>query len=422
MEFQKINTMMTTAASVIILLLSASCAKDPEFIHPAENTVNTNTPDTRVESQETRRVLLLYSCGFSNISSSLKDDIEELTQGYVPEEGRDEDVLLVYSHQCKINYNYNIYTEPVLFRAFCRHGEIIRDTVKTWPKGTVSADSRHFKEVLEYVRDEFKASEYDMVFSSHATGWLPLEREDETLHTTAMPGGPQKVIGATVLGSTQYWMDINNFANAIPDDMNLNCIMMDCCLAGCVEVAYELKDKCKFLVFSPTEILLNGFDYKNLFGHLFPDGPTDPIAVAKDYFAQYYPNSYATISVADCSKMEELAECCRKIISNHAGAIRSLKKDGVQQYWTLYEHRFLYDLRDIFLHAGVSESELNELDNSLSKCILYEDATARFHGEGGGFAVKTHCGLSCYLPSTGTSNTDKKYRELSWNKVTGLIE
>ena len=51
-------------------------------------------------------------------------------------------------------------------------------------------------------------------------------------------------------------IEIADLPGAIP--MHLDFIIMDACLMGCVEVAYELRDKCDILIFSPTEILSSG--------------------------------------------------------------------------------------------------------------------------------------------------------------------
>ena len=38
------------------------------------------------------------------------------------------------------------------------------------------------------------------------------------------------------------------------------------------------------------------------------------------------------------------------------------------------------------------------------------------------FEIKTFSGFSMYLPCNGTSELDKYYRTLEWNKATGLVE
>ena len=62
-------------------------------------------------------------------------------------------------------------------------------------------------------------------------------------------------------------MEITELAAALPH--NYEFILFDCCLMGGIEVAYEFKDKCEYMLFSPTEILADGFPYEKMFDPIF---------------------------------------------------------------------------------------------------------------------------------------------------------
>ena len=53
----------------------------------------------RTDAPRSRKVLLLYSAGLMDISSYLKEDIQDLEGGYVPRKMESADVLLVFSRQ-----------------------------------------------------------------------------------------------------------------------------------------------------------------------------------------------------------------------------------------------------------------------------------------------------------------------------------
>ena len=76
-----------------------SCAGDiwydSDFMH-SSNDVSSDGP--RIPVGEHRNVLLMYAAGYNSLSVFLKDDIADLEKGDVPGEGRNDDVLLVYSH------------------------------------------------------------------------------------------------------------------------------------------------------------------------------------------------------------------------------------------------------------------------------------------------------------------------------------
>lgn len=428
-----------------LLLLAFACSKDPDFFHPVPGSGVSNTPPSRKPDNEMRRVLLLYSCGFNSLSSSLREDIEELLSGTLPGDGREEDVILVFGHH--VTQSYSVPSEPVLLRIFQKEGEAVRDTLRTWPAGTVSASSSTLAEVLGQVRRDFPAREYDLIFSSHATGWLPVSYygsrnggydfvptsvsgEPLTKNTpepVAMGRPLTRTIGETLTGSsgnyTVYNIELANFADAIP--MKLNTIIFDCCLMGGVEVVSALKDKCNYIVFSPAEVLSDGMDYTCLFEHFYGSFKSDPVRVAEDYFALYENktgvNRSATVSVVDCSRVRALEQCAASIMESCGDAFRALNGRGVQQYYR-YSYSYFFDLRDAFDKAGAGAEALESLDRALDDCVIYKNATENFLVGYGGFSIDSYSGLSCYLPgAVSDSKLDLAYASTAWNRAVGVI-
>lgn len=439
-------------AAVAILSL-ASCSKDSlhgdGFSHeygPSREPVN------RVETHEQRNVLLLYSAGHNSISSYLTEDIEDLQQGWIPGDSRNENILLVYSHQVK-DKTYAKPSSPTLTRlSKDAQGNIIRDTLKVYPGDTRSATAGQLHEVLSYVQDRFPANGYGMIFSSHATGYLPegyySKPEDyvftggkgmmyragkrvfeatpipyhEPEHDPSLPA--VKSIGQDLIKtsgtSMSYEIELGDFAEAIP--MKLDYILFDACLMGGVEVAYELRGKCRYVGFSQAEVLAEGFDYKAIASHLIGSDTPDPKAVCEDYFLQYDIQSgiyrSATISMADCSQMEPLAETCRELFEKYRDQIARLKPNTIQQYYR-FDYHWFYDLTDIVAKAGATAEELEDLQDALNKCIVYKASTPEFMGS---FRIDTFSGFSMYLPCNGSRELDKYYKTLEWNKATGLVE
>ena len=396
---------------------------------------------------DTRKVLLLYSAGFNSLSSFLKEDIEELCTGWVPRKRRADDVILIYSHLPASRGQYSTATSPVLFRLYSESdGTTVRDTIAVYDPGTVSASAEQLHDVLTYVRDNFPAKSYGLLFSSHASGYLPsgfYARPDSytfregLMRTQGAWRSPSPVpyvepeqdpslpavksIGQSVNGSLSYEIDIRDFAEAIP--MKLDYILFDACLMGGIEVAYELAGKCDRVGFSQAEVLAEGFNYSTLASHLLKNKPaSDPYSVCKDYFTQYdiQEGIYrsATISLVDCNSLEPLAELCNSLFSKYAAQIASIRHTSVQPYFRSSRHWF-YDLQSILENAGITESEKADLKDALDRCILYKAATESFMGE---FSIRTFSGFSMYLPSYGHTELSKYYRTLKWNKATGLVK
>ena len=108
-------------------------------------------------------VLLFYAAGNNSLSSFLRGDFNDLKKGYVPADGDGEDVLLAYVHLKTSD------PSPALMRLYNnRQGGIVTDTLVVYDKATVSSSAAQLSKVLGYVKDNFHAKKYGMIFSSHS--------------------------------------------------------------------------------------------------------------------------------------------------------------------------------------------------------------------------------------------------------------
>lgn len=406
-----------------------------------------------VVDEENRKVLLLYSAGHNSLRSYLLDDIKDLKQGWLPGDGCNDDILLVYTHTSARSGSYDTPSTPYLIRLYRdQEGMAVSDTLITYEAGTISSSSAQINNVLSYIKDNFTSGSYGMIFSSHATGYLPAgfykDPDSYTFQSAkgmAMksarkhgipvpvpyiepeydPSLPMvKSIGEDRVGSgnsqLSYEMDLTDFAEAIP--MKLDYLLFDACLMGGIEVAYELNGKVGKLGFSQAEVLAEGLDYKTLTTRLLQNETPDPLSVCDDYFAQYDTESgiyrSATISLIDCDKLEPLAETCRSLFSKYREAIASVSHRSVQGFFR-YDKHWFYDLESILKESGISQSELDGLHSALDQCVIYKGHTPEFMNE---FDIHTFSGFSMYLPSNGHPELEKFYKTLQWNKATGLVE
>lgn len=453
MEKRSIYNIIGTIALLAAALFSSSCSPDwTDELEPQPSPggggVHVNQIQTdRTPAEETRNVLLLYSIGFNSLSSYLADDIKDLASGDLPKPGRTENVVLVYSHQPQRYGKYDTPTSPVLFRLSKRDTTVMMDTLVVYEEGTVSASKSQLNNVLTYVKDKFPAKSYGMVFSSHATGYLPAgyylnpesgsgadllwkrmrkdgltavpyieEERDESMPMVKSIGQDQVGIPGEYIS---YEIELNDFADAIP--MKLDYILFDACLMGGIEVAYELAGKAGMVGFSQTEVLAEGFCYGTLTQRLFMEDGPDLKGACEDYFNQYDTQNgvyrSATISLIDCDKLEPLAEVCRKLFDKYRENIQSLNYSKVQIFYRSNRHWF-YDLESILANAGISMEEMNELEAALDQCVAYKAHTPRFMDS---FDIITFSGFSMYLPSHGGRQLDGFYKTLKWNKATGLV-
>lgn len=406
-----------------VLLVATACSKDAGFemgISGADSASRSSSE--RAYSMPSRRVMVMISAGYNSLSGYLSEDLKDLESGYLPEGTYfNADVLLVLARLPKSAGDYASPSAPVLYRLWAnRSGEVQRDTIQIWGGDTQLCTRETIHEALSTTQKKYPAQSYGVVFSSHGSGWLPPGYYTDPSKFEPSSGSlwSLRSIGQdkTPTGGTE--MSLEDFADAIP--MHLDYCLIDACLSGCVEVAHALKGKADIVGFSPTEVLADGFDYKNITTHLFAR-PLDPVEVCREYFAYYNAQSgssrSATITAVDTRKMDALEAVCKELFEAYRPILKTMSGSNVQGYFR-YDRHYFYDLRDILVQAGISEQEKARLDAALSQFIVYQAATDYFLS----IPLKRVCGLSMYLPSMGSTYLNKYYKEnISWNQATELV-
>lgn len=426
-----VNIIRTALAS-LLMLSAVACDKTFDDM-PG----NKGTAPVRNVTSEKAQVLVLYSAGFNSLSAALEDDVNDIKSGYLPLVGSMSKAVLVYSRRLSETGRYTDRTPSYLIRlSVDGWGKVISDTLKTWPATEEAVSASTMTDVLETVKGLYPHASYGMVFSSHGSGWLP-SGYYSTGKITAGTAGLQAVpyidpnsdgsmprvksIGIdNITSRNTYEMEIETFAQALP--MKFDYIIIDACLMGCVEVAYALKDKCDKLVFSQAEVLEDGLcDYTTLTQRVLKPVVPDLYNLCEDSYRHYKNQDdpiyrSLTISMIDCTRLDGLAESCKSLFSKYRNQISLVNAANVQGYFRSRKHWF-YDLTDILRQSGVPEADMAGYNKAMSDCVLYNAATDTFIN----FDIRTHCGLSMYLPADGNSELDEFYKTLSWNKASGLV-
>ena len=430
---RKVRRTLVAAVIVPVVGLAVSCTEDEDFTLPQQPGVEAFQPGNRLPHQETRRVLLMYECGYNSLSTYLQGDIDELKSGVLPGKARTSDVVLVFS---KLRSRDGICSLTRL--SADADGQALADTLLTYDKRTVATSPETLSRVLNYVRQNFPAAGYGMIFSSHASGWMPTgyyasntrSRQpglvfyfDRESFDPAMP--VTRSLGQDYFSAGErYEMTVNEFASAIP--FKLDYILFDCCLTGSVEVAYGLKDKADYLGLSPAEVLADGmFDYTKITGYLFAKGQTDLVSLFRDSYLRYESRSgffqSSTVSLVKTSGLDALAQVCKPLFEKYRSAIAALDPAAVQNFGG--NKRWFFDLRDVLSRAGATPDELLALDGAVADCLAYKNNTRKYYSAHGGlFDIAVNCGLTTYIPSSGTNVLNAAYPELDWNRATDFIK
>ena len=438
-----IKVITGSVAAVLLLSATVGCCKEKP-----EEPVNVN-----------RKVLLFYECGVNNLTSYLKNNMDGtekgLPAGYVPRESGD--VVLIYSRYSKGAFDYTP-VESHLRRIYKKpNGKIVSDTLKTFGTETIAASSSTMRQVLTYVKDEFPAKGYGLVFSSHGSGWLPAgyyyspsrfeddhkgevgsSRQGIAAQSVGHPRlpvpegdlpdtdpfyGMTRSIGQDYIKGSYYGheMSVSEFADAIP--YHLDYLLFDMCFSGGVEVAYGLKDKADYLGLSPAEVLGDGmFNYTKITSFLLNRETPDLEGLFKDSFEMYDKQSGAyrssTVNLVRTSGLDNLASVCARMINEYSDALADAPVDDIQGYYRQGRHYF-YDLVDIFEKCGASKADLEDLDKAVDGCVIYKNSTGQFLED---YDIKAYSGFSMYLPCAGTPLLDLYYRKEVWNNATRLVK
>ena len=437
-----IKVITGSVAAVLLLSATVGCCKEKP-----EEPVNVN-----------RKVLLFYECGVNNLTSYLKNNMDGtekgLPAGYVPRESGD--VVLIYSRYSKGAFDYTP-VESHLRRIYKKpNGKIVSDTLKTFGTETIAASSSTMRQVLTYVKDEFPAKGYGLVFSSHGSGWLPAgyyyspsrfeddhkgevgtSRQGIAVQSVGHPRlpvpegdlpdtdpfyGMTRSIGQDYIKGSYYGheMSVSEFADAIP--YHLDYLLFDMCFTGGVEVAYGLKDKADYLGLSPAEVLGDGmFDYTKITSFLLDRTTPDLEGLLKDSFGMYDKQNgvyrSATINLVRTDGLDNLARVCSDLFREYSDTLSNAPTHLIQGYFRNDRHYF-FDLMDTFRKCISNEEELRAVNDAIDRCVVYREATPQFLST---FDITEYSGFSIYLPCAGTPLLDSYYKKEPWNKATGLV-
>ncbi len=419
--------------AALLCILALGCGK----IEWLEREIN-QTKDRLDQAEEIlynldfppKKVMILLSNGHNNLSTYLKDDIEEMkSSGYVPDRSS-SDYLFIISKSGPAGRA----VAPVLTRLYRTHtGAVVADTVYRREIGTVLADAAVLGDFLTYIKKNYPAASYGMVVSSHATGWLPADYyahpEKDADHTsTSAPTVwelmPSRTITSEGTSTSISEIELSDFVAAIP--MHLEYLIIDACLCG-VETAYAFKDVADYFGCSLTEVMADGFDYETLAHHLLEKEVPDPAAVCKafiDYYTNVSPNKCASIALYESAQLPLLASICQPLFEEYREQLsEKLDWKKVQGYFGGDKHWF-FDLRHALEEAGATFLELSRLDVAMDACLVYKGTTGKFYsGADKQYHDITHfSGISMYLPCAGTPYLNSVYRNLDWNEATGLVE
>ena len=363
--------------------------------------------------------VLFYMDANNSLSGYAYDFMDQIRRGLLPPKNTGMCEVLVYCHMPS--------RAPELMKLSRRADGTGLDTVmiKVYDKSTNSASAQTLAQVIHDAEAVAPAAHHGLVMWSHATGYLPSGYFNNPTDL-ARPQSPRRSFGSDYDHAEE--MDLTDLAKVLP--FHYDFILFDCCFMGGVEVAYELRDKCDYIAFSPTEIMAKGFPYYVMLEAIWNGKSTEEAmkSVCQEFY-HYYDSLYqryqagltasrvgGTVSLVKTGELGPLAEACRTVFENHRDEIYGLDFNQVQKYYR-YNYHWFFDLGDIVEQVSTPE-EMDAFQSALDRAIVYKAATPEFLS----IVINKYSGLSSYLPRPGYNHLNAFYFELAWNQATHLVE
>lgn len=366
--------------SLLIVPFVASCSDRDE-------------PENTKPSQYT---LLVYMVATNSLGGNNRDtqDLEEMEQAVDAGALGTDKRLLVY----RVSRSEET---PTLFEIKKGKRGVERNVLRTYDATTgVSVTPSRMRQVIADVRGEAPAEHYGLILWSHGTGWARSLTTKSAVNT--------KDYG----DDNGAHMTLDELAEGIPSGA-FDFIYADVCYMGCVEVAYELRDRCRYFIGYPSEIPAKGMPY-DLTLPLLAKG--DITGAAKACYEHYNTQSgqerTMTVAVVDCSALEALAQACRAIQAKS----KPLDSTTAILCYNVTGSKFFFDFMQYYRAIAPDEEALLQLEQAYNQTVIYKATTPFIFNRI--FVDETrYSAISSYILGASLGVNESYYKTLSWYKT-----
>lgn len=335
------------------------------------------------------RVLLVYIGANNNLVSDAYNSINAMEEGMV---GLDADVYV---------YATLAGSTPKIYKIVADQSPEIKSTVIKSYGDQDSANPVVMKQILQTMKGYVGNRPSGLVLWSHATNWLPN-------------------VGVKLMSFNEdrgNKTELRDLQAIIPSGLDF--LLFDACSMASVEVLYELRDKARYTIASPAEVLSTSMPYHLVLKHLVdPDLERGLISTATTYFNFYNQLTglyrSATISVVNNAYWSDLAKNVHVALTR--APLTGIYRDNLQRLD--FDEKSLsagFDFLD-FVHQNMLPTETTAIEATVSKLVIYKANTATFLGK----PILRFSGLSCYVPNDLNKWIHPYYNSLQWAKDSGF--
>ncbi|WP_288731547.1 clostripain-related cysteine peptidase [uncultured Phocaeicola sp.] len=281
---------------------------------------------------------------------------------------------------------------------------VLRTYIET--EGYNATDPEVMAQVFRDMQTAAPSNSYGLIFGSHASGWMPASA------TVSRAFGDDD--GYSINIPELRDVLTNSFASG-----NLDFILLDACMMGSVEVAYELRNVADYCIASVMETPASGFPYQRMF-HYLSDTDVDYQRICTA-FTDYYQSGWGTCAAIDCSRLDNLADAVAGELQNHAADISTLDYQNIQQYGASSYRNFSFDIGDFFrqLNGGTIPASIQ---TALDQAVIAKSCIPGKSSYLPEVDADRFCGIGMFFPEyTGVrSSWEDYYRtSISWYQAVG---
>ena len=364
--------------------------------------------DEEEQKVEATRAVFMYLVADNSISKDIYPNIAAVEEG-LKQVGSPGTFVIYWDGG---DHYKNEFPQPTLFKyEVGSDGEVgKREVVQTYDEQN-SVSPEVMLKVFKDMKTLCPAETYGLIFGSHASGWLPVDRS----RTRSFGDDDGNEI------------DIPDLASVLSEtSIHFDFILMDACLMSQVEVAYELRDVADYLILSPAEVMSQGFPYKDIVKYLL--NPTDKeqnlIRAAQGYIDYYRKQTYpwATIAVVKTDELAALAALTHSIIVEYQENLKKFTPFMLTSFQ--YEYGFgrsgldrsSYDFR-AFIRELTNDNIPASFEEQLGKTVV-------FKGYVDGYPLvnideEIYSGIGCYIPYSSFTKWNAYFKTLQWYSVSG---
>ncbi|MCR5819801.1 MAG: hypothetical protein K6F94_02465 [Bacteroidaceae bacterium] len=365
------------------------------------------------------RTLIIYMAAENSLYSFVSNDFNEISKA-LPEIDKGTRVVIYIDDKQSTRICVGTKDQPL-------------QQVTTFAQNVCSTDSAGMSQVLKDIINRYHSNNYRLVLWSHASGWV----FPNTTDTTARRNSRRNTFGADNGHRTSsdegVKMPITTLRHVLAQLPHFDYIFFDACFMQCVEVAYELRDLCDYIIASPAEIPGMGAPYHELLPTLCAPSFDADSAITKyfDYYNSSFSYTYNGLEIAAVrtSGMEALAEATRPLVTSLFADSQVPYCDDVQKYrpgTSSIIYPEYYDMRHLF-SLRASAEEFARWDSVFQSVVSYRLSNVWFSAIPNGHMevmkdIPHSGGMSIFVPMEKyiTNGWMEDYKKLSWYSAAGL--